>query len=121
MLELPEIAIHFVHAAVLAALRDVELLLDVFLALAPELARPDLLERLLENIPVQEALVEQVRAAAVEVAVGHDVRPEVRRGHALRVVAVLVRHAPPPLAGGRHVGTGPGWVFRLCGKGWSGP
>src|SRR2546427_13244608 len=103
MLELPEVAIHFVHAAVLAALRDVELLLDVLLALAPELARPDLLERLREDIAVEEALVEQVRAAAVEVAVGHDVRPEVRGGQALRVVAVLVRELLPRLAAGGHL------------------
>src|SRR5206468_4403025 len=91
MLQFPEVAVDLVHPTVLAALRDVELLLDVRLTLAPELPRPDLLERLAQDVAVEEALVEEIGAAAVEVAVGHDVRPEVWRRHALGVVPVAVR------------------------------
>src|SRR5262245_20968170 len=90
MLELPEIAVDLVHPAVLSALGDVEALLDELLVAAATLTRPDLLESLRVDVPVQKPLVEQVGAAAVDVAVGHDVRPEVWSRQALGVVAVFV-------------------------------
>src|SRR5581483_10920014 len=76
MNEVPQVPVDLVHAAVLAALRDVQLMAHVVEAPSPFLALPDRRKGLFRDVAVAEPPVLQVGAAPVNIPAGHDIGPE---------------------------------------------
>src|SRR3989344_29711 len=78
-----QVTIDLVHPAIFAALFNIELVPDEAKIQPTFLPFPNLLERLVHDVAVLEALVEQIGAAPVKRAIGHHVSPHERRGVAL--------------------------------------
>ncbi len=99
MCQMLEIEVHLVHAAVLAALFDVELGADVFPIGSTPIAAPNLRERRGVDVAVAKTIVSvlhailfasEVGTASPDFAVRFEIGPVIRRGVAL-VVAALFR------------------------------
>ena len=80
-----KITVDFVHAAILAALAYVQRLPYIVKVFAPLFALPYLFKAVGIDVAIGETLVQQISAATINLAVGHHVRPEKRRGMAFLV------------------------------------